>query len=271
MWVILLLFFSVKPTFAACPVNMVKAGPVCVDKYEASVWSQPPTKRGVPRGTEYGVSGADYPCSPNGNDCSSTHKIYAVSAPGVLPSGFITWFQAQQACANVGKRLLTNAEWQLAVAGTPDDYSCNISSGLVGVVSVPTGSLPKCVSNWGVFDMVGNVVEWVADWWQPPTGTGDLLTGQRLPALYGTDSIYGANGALTNGSPPIPGTTGDIIDKFPAAIQRGGSSFGSEEDGVFMFIGSISPRLCRSPLSKKQLCFNGQGILRCRRVSDEDA
>ena len=54
-----------------------------------------------------GVSSDDYPCNDNGNDCTN---IYAVSIPGVTPSAFITWFQAQAAAANSGKRLLTNAE-----------------------------------------------------------------------------------------------------------------------------------------------------------------
>jgi formylglycine-generating enzyme required for sulfatase activity len=46
--------------------------------------------------------------------------------PGVLqlrrraPALYLTWFQAQQACMSVGKRLPTNAEWQAAAAGTPD-------------------------------------------------------------------------------------------------------------------------------------------------------
>ncbi|MGH8477343.1 MAG: SUMF1/EgtB/PvdO family nonheme iron enzyme, partial [Methylococcales bacterium] len=63
---------------------MVKVGPLCVDAYEASVWNTP--------------AGA----------------IYARSEAGETPSGKITWFQAQQACVNAGKRLPTNAEWQMA-------------------------------------------------------------------------------------------------------------------------------------------------------------
>src|SRR5256885_10575002 len=35
-----------------------------------------------------------------------------------------TYFQAQQALANSGKRLPTNAEWQAAVAGTPHSSAC---------------------------------------------------------------------------------------------------------------------------------------------------
>jgi hypothetical protein len=55
------------------------------------------------------------PCALGGQDCGD---LFAVSLPGVLPSGGISWFQAQQACKNARKRLPTNAEWQAAVMGT---------------------------------------------------------------------------------------------------------------------------------------------------------
>lgn len=106
-----LLVFAAQPGFAqsVCPVNMVSVGPICVDKYEASVWSRPPNARGTPQGTQFGLAADDYPCSDNGNNCSrpgSSKRIFAVSAPRVVPSQRMTWFQAQQACVNVGKRLL---------------------------------------------------------------------------------------------------------------------------------------------------------------------
>src|SRR5262249_10223959 len=100
----------------ACPGHdpqdvLVRVGNLCIDVYEASVWSAPTG------GTRSGVATRDYPCSPTGNDCTT---ISARSVAGVLPSRLITWFQAQQACRNAGKRLLTSAEWQMAAAGTPD-------------------------------------------------------------------------------------------------------------------------------------------------------
>ena len=58
---------------------MVRVGSVCVDVYEASVWS---TATG---GTQYGVgTNDDYPCTDPGNDC--TDVIYARSQAGVKPS-----------------------------------------------------------------------------------------------------------------------------------------------------------------------------------------
>jgi len=50
----------------------------------------------------------DYaPCTKNGQNC--VNDIYAVSLPSEIPSSHITWFQAQEACANAGKRLPTSA------------------------------------------------------------------------------------------------------------------------------------------------------------------
>jgi hypothetical protein len=137
---------------------MVKVGPTCIDKYEASVWSSPTG------GTQYGTTGDNYPCKDSGQNCTN---IYARSVPGVTPSRFITYFQAQQALANSGKRLPTSAEWQAAVAGTPDSNACNVSTGAVQ----NTGANAGCVSDWGTNDMVGNLDEWVADWVPASTAT----------------------------------------------------------------------------------------------------
>ena len=63
------------------------------------------------------------------------------SRPGAEPYHDITWYQATQACANAGKHLCTNAEWQTAASGTPDpgdglaipdgsdqDNACNVAN-----------------------------------------------------------------------------------------------------------------------------------------------
>lgn len=132
-----------------CPSNAVPVGPVCVDKYEASLWEttdQQLIKKirdntvtladlqaagARPRG----VSGNDYgpACPPTGKGCTT---LYAVSIQGVRPSTFMTWFQALAAARNSGKRLLTNAEWQAAALGTPDGAPCVVT----GPTTQPTGT-----------------------------------------------------------------------------------------------------------------------------------
>jgi formylglycine-generating enzyme required for sulfatase activity len=165
-------------------------------------------------GVQRGIGATDdYPCSDNGNDCDD---IYAVSIPGVKPSVNITWFQAQQACMNAGKRLLTNGEWQGAAAGTPDpgtdndSTDCNITNqGFPANDPVNTGSHSGCVSRWGAFDMVGNVWEWVADWIQD---NSDSDGGVTSSATYGSDAIFGVDEAFPE------------TDRFPAALIRGAAS-----------------------------------------------
>ncbi len=146
--------------------------------------------------------------------------VYALSLPGVEPSTCITWFQANQACQLSGKHLLTNVEWQGAAAGTPDPGTdngttdCAISSGVV-----KTGSRATCKSSWGVFDMVGNVEEWVGDWAdRANVGCTDWTSQTGIPgndrSCFGGDGVGAAN-------------------QLPAALARGGGFSAGTNAGVF--------------------------------------
>lgn len=212
-----------------CPSDMVGIGDTCIDKYEASVWNSPTG------GTQYGVSSDDYPCTDNGQNCTG---IYARSAAGVTPSSSITWFQAQQACHNAGKRLATSAEWQQAVAGTPDagpdngTTDCKTAAG--GAVS--TCSRSACFSTAGAVDMVGNLSEWTADWvprsagscpgWAPFSNDFMCLDGASTTA-FGPGALLrgGSYGHTTSavpftvfgsGLPPPPPSTSAFAARAPA-------------------------------------------------------
>src|SRR5262245_7173049 len=176
-----------------CPPDSVKVGNVCIDTYEASVWQIAPANTSLVKKVEAGkatladlTKGGATQLSPSGTctpgfpgnfprdgnwtpvlgSSPPSPGVYAVSIPGVAPSACITWFQANQACLLSGKRLLTNREWQGAAAGTPDPGTDNLTTDCAvnSPGQVNTGSRSNCKSAWGVFDMVGNVNEWVADW-----------------------------------------------------------------------------------------------------------
>jgi sulfatase-modifying factor enzyme 1 len=199
-----------------CAADAVLAGTVCLDRYEAGVWRVPnpaTTNASLVRKIQLGratradltVGGAtqlgalfvdDYaPCTNNGQNCAN--DIYAVSLPSEIPSANITWFQAQEACANAGKRLPTSAEWQVGANGTPDPgpdngtTDCNTASD--GEASL-TGARPRCVSARGAFDMVGNLAEWVADWGPQST----ICPGW---ASFSNDDMCLAGASTTQNSP----------------------------------------------------------------------
>jgi hypothetical protein len=208
-----------------CGGDAVLAGTVCLDRFEASVWRVPNptttnaslvrriqlgrataadlTARGA---TQLGTAVDDYaPCTDNGQNCAN--DIYAVSLPSVLPSALITWFQAQEACANAGKRLPTSAEWQVGANGTPDPgpdngtTDCNTAS---GQSALPTRARSGCVSAAGAFDMVGNLAEWVADWVpQSTTCPGWASFSNDDMCLAGVSTTANAPGALVRGGASV--------------------------------------------------------------------
>jgi len=127
-------------------------------------------------------------------------KIKAVTHSGVKPQGYISKNEAEAACKASRKRLCTGEEWERVCRGknpTTFPYGderksgyCN-DSGRAPLASLypelgegvyassqamndprinqapntvaPTGSFSKCKNGYGVFDMVGNLHEWVAD------------------------------------------------------------------------------------------------------------
>jgi hypothetical protein len=133
-----------------CPLGMAEVANIpnvtCVDIYEVS-------------------TGKECPVPDPENLVSSMKNIeneacIPESKAGVTPWRFITRDQAMQACARVGKRLPSSAEWYALSLGMVNMHdACNIKTSSVS----PTGAYTGCKTPHGAYDMVGNVWEWVSD------------------------------------------------------------------------------------------------------------
>ncbi len=161
---------------------MARVDAFCMDRWEAhTVYVDGPPRR-------------HSPYSPK----ASGVKLLAKSSPGVAPQGYLSRIEAAEACAAADKRLCTAREWYRACAGTErrrhpygkaaQRGACNTGKGHVltkvfgknitltydahynnprvnqapGFLAL-TGAHEKCVTPEGVFDLEGNLHEWIAD------------------------------------------------------------------------------------------------------------
>ncbi len=202
---------------ALCPSDMVwvSAGKFCIDKYEASNGG----------GSYYVDMNGDGDVSDTAVDVygdgtlfnETTPTAKAVSVSGANPWVSINQVNAKAACRAAGKRLATNYELLLAAKGTPDPDSsaptpgteeCNIwtnskPSARTWVTenqAVKTMENALCVSDYGAYDLIGNVWEWtdnvINGGLHPATGVALSAAGD----ITGLD-IYGIPSSVGTATP----------------------------------------------------------------------
>jgi formylglycine-generating enzyme required for sulfatase activity len=172
-------------------------GRFCIDKWEASL-------------VELTADG-ERPFSPYQSPESSV--VRAVSVPDVVPQGYVSRDQADLACKTSEKRLCAEDEWVTACKGDPphafpygdtrEKGTCNDagisplhvyypeapSTYLMGPMNDPrlnqvpntvakTGEYARCTNSYGLFDMVGNLHEWVMS--ARPTFRGGYFQDARI-------------------------------------------------------------------------------------------
>jgi len=108
----------------------------------------------------------------------------------------VTWYQAKAFCEAIGGRLPSEAEWEYAArAGTTTRYYCGNDSECLDAVAWhslnserethPVGE--KTANDFGLYDILGNVCEWVEDCWHwhytGAPSTGDVWSGGECSYL----------------------------------------------------------------------------------------
>jgi hypothetical protein len=179
---------------ATCPEGMALiGGRFCIDKWEATI------ELVAPDGTA-----RSHPANEALTQPPSGYLYRARTSANVLPQSYISGREAEAACAVAQKRLCEPVEWRAACGGsdgfaypygpTKKPNTCHdtgaspmlviypeqVKRGFFGTAEMndprlnlvqnglaKTGQYASCVTDAGVFDMVGNLHEWTRD----PNGT----------------------------------------------------------------------------------------------------
>lgn len=183
---------------AACPSDMVEVeGDYCPNEEQTCLYNTDIKGNKLPGKADLTWACGEY--TPSKCVGGKVHMHFCIdkyewpNKEGHIPQDWMTYFDAQKAVASVGKRLCTHKEWSLAAEGPSmhplpygdgfhrDGTICNFDNPNPGIdvmnskrpddkpseqlraLLVPSGSKPECVSDFGVYDMAGNIDEWVVN------------------------------------------------------------------------------------------------------------
>ena len=162
----------------------------------------------------YALCLADRACSPPYESGSSTRSSYfGNSSYADYPVINVDWYQAETYCAWAGRELPTEAQWEYAAHGGeywgPYPWGGGIDSSMANYnryVGDTSNVFRYAANGYGLYDMAGNVWEWVADWYGPYSSaaadnpTGPISGNTRVMRGGSWDQWYGTMFVTYRGS-----------------------------------------------------------------------
>jgi formylglycine-generating enzyme required for sulfatase activity len=179
-----LLWLAAHPAMASAPDDMVlvPAGEFSMGSPEGDPDEKPAHKVLINAFLmdKYEVTVKQYAAflQESGGDRPSEWKTMNKTSNQNRPVMGVDWAEAARYCKWAGKRLPTEAEWEKAARGTdgrlypwgndpPTPLHANYGKKEWNnhEALVPVGTLEAGKSPYGIYDMAGNVWEWVSDWY----------------------------------------------------------------------------------------------------------
>lgn len=164
---------------------------------------------------KFEVSNAQYRACVNSGGCTPGNRADSFTYTGYrddptydnYPVMGVTWDQAEAYCRWAGQRLPTEAEWEYAARGSKNltwpwgnSFDPQLSAASAGDTQ-PVDSYPGGVGPFGVYNMAGNVGEWVADvydetFYANSPADNPLSTGNGAGRIFRGGSFGNPDGAF---------------------------------------------------------------------------